>query len=170
MAHLKGDESPMINYDWGRVFPIHPPYVGSTPTHEVQGVFPSGAHTQLRMDSQGVFPFGTQAQPMMGSGTMPQGALHSRTQKQSMMSSGFQRNVQFSDFCTMAENMQVDSFLLPKNLLLKWLNHKHDDCFRILGIGYANPSTGMLKKVAELTVIEPTMCTEHQRAIAEQQR
>lgn len=41
MAHLKGDESPMINYDWGRVFPIHPPYVGSTPTHEVQGVFPS---------------------------------------------------------------------------------------------------------------------------------
>ena len=49
------------------------------------------------------------------------------------------------------------------------MNHKHDDCFTILEIGRANPSTGMLKKVAELTVIEPTMCTEHQRAIAEQQ-
>ena len=54
---------------------------------------------------------------MMGSGTMPQGALHSRTQTQSMMSSGFQRNIQFSDLFTMAENMQVDSFLLPKKLV-----------------------------------------------------
>ena len=116
MAHLKGDENPMLNYDWGRVCPIHPPHVGDTPTHEkvVQGVFLSGAHTQLTMDSgmvpQGVFPFGTQAQPMMGSGTMPQGALQSRTQTQSMMSSGFQRKIQFSAFFTMAENMQVDSF------------------------------------------------------------
>lgn len=53
MAHLKGDENPMLNYDWGRVCPIHPPHVGDTPTHEkvVQGVFLSGAHTQLTMDS-----------------------------------------------------------------------------------------------------------------------